>query len=256
MAKPGRRSACKTKFFIRRNYIIGALFSSLFLPAPAAENISYRKQIEPILAFHCAGCHGDDGAASGLDMRSYSSLRKGGERGNDIVASDPDASGMVRLIEGQRGVRHRMPLRSRPLRNEQIEQIRSWIKAGARDDGARVPVQRLALRGLKWSRAGTMSISCKVPGEAYFVWRLRAAPAGRTLHRQGASVTQHPEEMNAGAPGQWIRWTLGRELDWPASVDVELEIRYAAVEPIGARLVVADETGRELGAREYRRRDE
>jgi hypothetical protein len=58
--------------------------------------------------------------------------------------------------------------------------------------------------------------------------------------------------MNAGAPGQWIRWTLGRELDWPATVDIELEIRYAAAEPIGARLVVADETGRELGSREYR----
>ena len=214
--------------------------------------VSYRKQIEPILAFHCVGCHGDDGVASGLDMRSFSKLRKGGERGNDVVPGDPESSGMVRLIEGQRGIRHRMPLRSRPLTHEQIDQIKSWIKAGARDDASQVPVQRLALGGLRWSRAGRMRISCKVPAEAYLVWRLRASPAGRTLYRQGASVRQKPEEMNAGAPGQWIRWTLGRELDWPASVDVELEIRYAASEPIGASLVVTDETGLELGSREYR----
>jgi mono/diheme cytochrome c family protein len=228
------------------------LFSSLSLPSRGAESVSYRKQIEPIFAFHCAGCHGDDGVGSGLDVRSYSSLRKGGERGNDIVVGDPEASEIVRVIEGQLGLRHRMPLRSRPLTGEQIERIRSWIKAGARDDGAKVPVQRLTVGGLNWDRAGSMKISCRVPVEAYVVWRLRTAPAGRTLHRQGASVRQQPEEMNAGAPGPWIRWTLRRELDWPSSVDVELEIRYAAAEPIGARLVVTDESGRELGAREYR----
>jgi mono/diheme cytochrome c family protein len=223
-----------------------------WLPVHAAGDISYRGQIAPIFAFHCAGCHGDGGRESGFDVRSYASLRKGGERGEEIVPGNPEASGIVRLIEGQRGVRHRMPLRSRPLTSEQIGQIKSWIRTGARDDAVSVPVQRLAVRGLKWSRGGVIRISSRIPSEAYLTLNLRASSGGRMLHQQGASVRQRPEEMNAGAPGAWIQWTLRRELDWPADVDVELEIRYASVDPIGARLVVKDETGRELGSREYR----
>src|SRR5580692_6412624 len=95
MAKVRNGTARKTRSFIRRNYITAALISSLFLPASAVEMVSYRKQIEPILAFHCVGCHGDDGVASGLDMRSFSRLRKGGERGNVVVPGDPESSGMV-----------------------------------------------------------------------------------------------------------------------------------------------------------------
>jgi mono/diheme cytochrome c family protein len=252
MAKLRDKAVRTTRFFIRRNYIISAVAGS-FLLAPGAENVSFRKQVEPIFAFHCNGCHGDDGVAAGLDTSSYSNLRKGGELGNDIVAGDPDASEIVQRIEGRRGERRRMPLGSRPLTGEQIGQIRAWIKAGARDDGVSVPVQRLNLRGLKWGRAGEMRISCQVPTEAYVVLWLRASAAGRTLHREGASVRLQPEKMNAGAPGDWIRWTLRREPDWPGRVDVKVEIRYAPAEPIGARLVVADDSGRELGSREYRR---
>ena len=81
--------------------------------------------------------------------------------------------------------------------------------------------------------------------------------SARVFRRTNAAPTRGERQAAAGGdecrrPGAWIQWTLRRELDWPADVDVELEIRYAPVDPIGARLVVKDETGRELGSREYR----
>jgi mono/diheme cytochrome c family protein len=233
---------------MRRNYIIGAGLGLMQLLAQP--NVSYRTQIAPIFAFHCNGCHGDNGVAAEFDTRSIAALRKGGERENDIVPGDPEASVVVQLIEGRRGEQHRMPLGSRPLTREQIEQMRAWIRAGAADDEAAVPLYRLALPNIAWGGAPALRISCRLPTEAYLL--LRLSSSGKVLHEESASVRRQPERMNAGAPGDRITWTLYREQEWPARLDVELEIRYAPAEPIGARLDVADDAGHPLGYRELR----
>jgi mono/diheme cytochrome c family protein len=232
---------------MRWNYIIWTVAGLIPLHAGAA---GYRRQIAPIFAFHCNGCHGDNGVAGQFDTRSWTSLRKGGELGNDVVPGDPDASAIVQYIEGQRGEQHRMPLGSRPLSSGQIALIRAWIGSGALDDNSEAPVFRLTAPGVAWDGAAALRISCLVPVKAYLTLRLRAVQGRQTLHEQGASVKEPRERMDAAVPGSWVRWELRRERDWPDRVDVELEIRYTARKPLGLRLLVDDDRGRRRAERE------
>jgi hypothetical protein len=60
---------------------------------------------------------------------------KGGEKGNDdIVPGKPDESRLVLMLKGDE--EPRMPLRGRSLRAELIEKIETWVKEGAKFDGA------------------------------------------------------------------------------------------------------------------------
>jgi len=94
---------------------------------------SYSRDIAPILKRNCVPCHGQDGISSnGLDLRTYKSIKNGGNIGGDIVPGKPDESVLVHFIEGRRGPEHRMPLHRRALPKHQILIIRQWIQQGAR----------------------------------------------------------------------------------------------------------------------------
>lgn len=94
--------------------------------------LSYTHDIRPVLRRQCVSCHGQEGVSSGgLDLRTYRTLRLGGNIGDDVVAGNPDASVLVQLIEGRRGLEHRMPLHAQPLSGAQILRIRRWIAEGA-----------------------------------------------------------------------------------------------------------------------------
>ena len=94
--------------------------------------LTFAQHISPILRLRCVHCHGQDGISSnGLDLRSYRTVRQGGNIGDDVVPGKPDSSTLVRFIEGRRGPEHRMPLHRRPLPPAQIRLIRQWIAEGA-----------------------------------------------------------------------------------------------------------------------------
>src|SRR5437868_14938771 len=91
----------------------------------AAPPVSYSREIAPVIAMHCSGCHGDSG---GLNLRSYRDLMLGGNLGKIIVPGDPERSLIVHFLEGRRGESHRMPKDGRPLTVAQIGTIRRWIE--------------------------------------------------------------------------------------------------------------------------------
>ncbi|MDQ6678831.1 MAG: hypothetical protein M3Z09_16225 [Acidobacteriota bacterium] len=115
------------------NHDSGVYQTAALVLLAVSYSVSYTHEIAPILRQHCVHCHGQDGVASnGLDLRSYKSLRQGGNIGDDVVPGRPDASVLMHFIEGRRGQEHRMPLHRRPLTTAQIELIRRWIMEGAR----------------------------------------------------------------------------------------------------------------------------
>jgi hypothetical protein len=69
---------------------------------------------------------------SGLDLRSYAAVMRGGNLGEDVVPGNPDRSVIVQFIEGRRGPEHRMPLHGKPLSAREITIIRAWIEEGAK----------------------------------------------------------------------------------------------------------------------------
>ncbi len=102
----------------------------------------FKKDVEPIFSSVCArpSCHGE--AKSG-DMQ----LSPGMAYANTvnvkssevpelmrILPGDPDKSYLVMKIEGRQTVGMRMPLTGDPLSEKQIQAIRGWIQAGAKND--------------------------------------------------------------------------------------------------------------------------
>jgi WD40 repeat protein len=97
--------------------------------------VSFREQVAPILVRKCLGCHNQKKAESGLDMTTFSLLRKGGTgAGTDIIEpGDPEASVLIESVRS--GAEPRMPYKLPPLSDAQVQTLESWIKQGAKFDG-------------------------------------------------------------------------------------------------------------------------
>ncbi|MEO8498782.1 MAG: DUF1549 domain-containing protein, partial [Planctomycetota bacterium] len=104
--------------------LVGFLAATL-----SAEEITYEKQVRPILKTHCFQCHGEGGELKGgLDVRLGRLIAKGGESGGAVVAGKPEESLLLqRLIEGD------MPPPEVALRptDDEIATISLWIASGA-----------------------------------------------------------------------------------------------------------------------------
>ena len=204
-----------------------------FVPPPPP--VSYCRQIAPILALHCYGCHGDSG---GLNMRTYTDLMRGGNLGKAVIPGDAEHSLLVHFIEGRRGEAHRMPLGGRSLSPAQIGMLRRWIAAGAKFDRAPNSRPTRVLRNIEMIHGRTLGIFCRVDSDSLLVIRLSDPGTGRTLFTDVASVKLPKEQGDAGEPGQPISWNLRPEVGWPRFVNIELKVEYAAKIPARAELSV------------------
>lgn len=105
--------------------------------ALAAEEVSWKLDVQPILNARCVECHqpgGQGTETSGLDLTSYEGLMKGTKHGPVVVPGDPLTSNLLVLVEGRADPKMRMPHGQRPLLKQQTEIIRLWIKEGAKDN--------------------------------------------------------------------------------------------------------------------------
>ena len=83
---------------------------------------SFEKDILPILAARCHGCHGDTPEAQ-LDLRTLSEILRGGENGPAVVPGDPAASLLVDII-----VRGQMPPDdAEKVTAAELRLIRQWV---------------------------------------------------------------------------------------------------------------------------------
>jgi WD40 repeat protein len=100
---------------------------------------SYSRQVKPFLARYCVECHSGDEPESGLDLESFKGLSAGGDHGAVIEAGKPDASRIVRMVEGK--TKPPMPPKKKPQpKPEEVAVLRAWIEAGAKDDTSTVAV--------------------------------------------------------------------------------------------------------------------
>src|SRR5262249_22699401 len=102
------------------------VFSGCLLPGPAAAGIQFEKDVLPILEANCAKCHSGSSPQGRLDVRTRTSLLKGGSLGPAIVPGAPDKSLLYSRIESGQ-----MPVGAKPLVKEEIDRVRMWIEQGA-----------------------------------------------------------------------------------------------------------------------------
>ena len=101
------------------------LHSSSTEAAPHTE-VSYARDVQPILESRCAKCHMGDFVSEGLDMNTYETLMAGSQNGPVIVPGDANESLLIeKVVEGT------MPKRGPKLTPVQIQTLKDWINAGA-----------------------------------------------------------------------------------------------------------------------------
>ena len=100
-----------------------------------ADSLSFNNKIQPILSENCYHCHGTDSgtrmAGLRLDKEAEAKAVRPGHK-PAIVAGHPEQSEMLRRIYSNKP-NEAMPPRDnhKPLKPEEIELLKEWIKAGA-----------------------------------------------------------------------------------------------------------------------------
>ena len=118
---------------IRKLGLQVALGSALGLSSAAGQtaDLSFARDVGPILLKRCTVCHQGPTAQKGLRMGTVAGLIRGGESGAAIAPGEPDRSLILEKVAGDKPA---MPPVGDPLTAEEIEILRQWIAAGARDD--------------------------------------------------------------------------------------------------------------------------
>jgi len=105
-----------------------------------ASVVSFHRDVQPIFARHCVGCHQEAKPQGEYVMTRFDRLLAGGESGEPaIVPGDPDASYLVGQITPVDGVAE-MPKKAAALSAGDIDIIRRWIAEGAHDDSPAAPI--------------------------------------------------------------------------------------------------------------------
>ena len=114
-------------------FLAQAVASCLLASEPTPQQIEFfEKRIRPVLVTNCYACHSGviKSPMGGLRVDTRESLLRGGSRGPSIKPRNPDGS---RLIDA---ISYRQELKMPPsakLPDEQIADLKSWIRMGAPD---------------------------------------------------------------------------------------------------------------------------
>jgi Protein of unknown function (DUF1553)/Protein of unknown function (DUF1549)/Planctomycete cytochrome C len=110
--------------------IVFSVLASPSGPAAADQQIDFARDIQPILAKSCYGCHGAKLQMSGLRLDSKRTALAGGNSGKAIQPGSASESLLYRRIAGI-GEQPRMPMEGEPLLAAEIALVRAWIDQGA-----------------------------------------------------------------------------------------------------------------------------
>ncbi|WZO96465.1 c-type cytochrome domain-containing protein [Isosphaeraceae bacterium EP7] len=191
-----------------------------------AKPISFIKDVAPILVQNCIACHNPRKSEGKYSMTNFAALAKGGAQGEGVTLEpgDADASYFVELIrpDGE----PRMPYKMDALPAEQVALIETWVKQGAKYDGASptedwtvvyrrsvpvvipedypvaVPITALAFSpdGTSLASAGYHEVNLWKPADGSLAGRLR--PMGERVYDIAYSADGKWLAIASGDPGQ------------------------------------------------------
>lgn len=104
---------------------------SAYAQADSNGNINFAIDIQPILAQRCYKCHGSTAAEAGLRLNTRdAAVAKLESGGHAVIPGKIDASTILQRLRSTDDDQ-RMPPEGKPLSEEQIAKIESWIQQGA-----------------------------------------------------------------------------------------------------------------------------
>ncbi len=106
-------------------------------PGAAAQEVSFREDVFPILELRCLECHQPGGAGyekSGFDMRTYEGLMKGTNNGPMVIPGSVTESNLLAMIDRRTSPELWMPHGRKKLSICERRAIRFWVAQGARNN--------------------------------------------------------------------------------------------------------------------------
>lgn len=191
-------------------------------------DVSFKREIAPLLVRRCLGCHSNQKSEGRYDLHTFAELLKAGDsEESPIVSGKPDESYLLqKLIDTDAS--SRMPQEDDPLSASQIDTIRQWIMEGAPFDGPSAE-QRIATLVTRESHPKPP----KVYRQPVATFALRFAPDGRSIITAGVN--------------ELLRWDVvsGKLIERIA--DMPQRIHALRWSPDGKSLAVAGGTPGEFG---------
>lgn len=110
---------------------------ALILLGGCARQVSFNRDVFPILQSRCISCHRPGGAgyaASHFSVESYETFMRGTRFGPVINPGSSVDSTLVLLIEHKADPSINMPHNQEPLSERQVKTIKRWIDQGAKNN--------------------------------------------------------------------------------------------------------------------------
>ena len=102
-------------------------------PASTQKDVTYTKDIKPMLEQSCFKCHGPEKQKGKLRLDSLDAVLKGGEDGKILKPGDSANSDMVHAIARLDDDSAMPPAdKGKPLSKDQVGLVRAWIDQGAK----------------------------------------------------------------------------------------------------------------------------
>src|SRR5437867_11501423 len=130
-----RKASQKSKVF--RLAILACLAGSLHAQ-------EFSKDIAPIFAANCIGCHASNVKMGSLDLDTMEGIKAGGNHGTVLVPGNSAESRLYLMVAGK--MSPAMPLSGKSLAGGEIEPLQKWIDGGAKA-GEPIQVSKLNTTG-------------------------------------------------------------------------------------------------------------
>ena len=108
--------------------VLGILtVAAIGIPGTPPATLTYEKEVLPLFATRCLGCHGAGKAQAGLDLRTRSSLLQGAASGKMVRVESPEKSPLYEALASGR-----MPPSPQKLSRGETQLVLNWIRSGAK----------------------------------------------------------------------------------------------------------------------------
>ena len=198
--------------------MLSALPAAYAAAAAEAQDVSYFRDVLPVLKSNCQGCHRPGKLKGQLDLTTVAAMRKGGKHGAVFEGGTSSSSALVENISGPEP---EMPPEGEPLSAAEVELITRWIAQGAHDDTpadgglhrlAGPPIYRAlpSIAALAWSPDGSVlaiaghheillqrpdgqGLLGRLPGYSPSISALAFSPDGKVLAAAGGATSEYGE---------------------------------------------------------------
>ncbi|HEY1338172.1 MAG TPA: DUF1549 domain-containing protein [Bryobacteraceae bacterium] len=199
------------------------------LSQSAPERIDFQREVHPLLASRCLGCHSAEKRSGGLSLATYDDVLNGGRSGAVVRPGNSAGSLIVQRITGPAATR--MPLGGTPLSPAEIGVITSWIEQGARASSTSAAAKP------KWEAP----LALARPAAPAPVWKNWSGPVDRfTAAYLASHAVSEPDPVADAVYARRVYFDIWGLPPSPAELQAFLEDRRADKRPKLVARLLAD----------------